>query len=263
MAMIVLLALVVIAQGPVAWEGTTSQNRPLSFTVADGAVTSLSLDWTLPLDRICALPGEAIGIKEAGARESMRFFPNSPGNEPLKVTGGAFSVTRTLSGPPASVKGILSGRIVSPGEASGTLALSSEDCQAAVTLTWRAAPKPSDAAAAPTGPRIDSMKRTKVFQSSGGSSLRAVSDADDVVLVLKLGGVSVEEFQRVARDAVYVMAGDRKCRPGIATSGVINGEPTILLAIVVPKSILEMRLFVGTHPAVTFKASPAVSESER
>jgi len=244
----------------VVWEGRTSQDKQLSFTIANGAVTKVSLDWVLPLGRMCATPGSPVGITQTGGQNNMFFYANSPGNESPQVTAGAFRLTRELSGPPARVKMVLTGRLSSGNEASGTLALSSEDCQGSATLTWTAK-RQGAAAAAPTGLGVASVKRTKEYESGGGS-VRPTNE-EDVVLVLTLAGISVDDFRKADRDTIYVMAGERQCRPSMATSGIVNGKPIVQLAVVVPRSVLAMRLFVGAYPPVPFKAPVAVTESDR
>ena len=59
------------------WSGTTSQDKKISFTVADGLLRKLSLEWRLPLDQVCATAlGSPIVMTAVGGSES--FFWSSP-----------------------------------------------------------------------------------------------------------------------------------------------------------------------------------------
>lgn len=160
----------------VTWEGSTSQNRPLSFAVADGALASLSLDWVLPLEDGCATPGAAIGLKETGARETVFFYSNSPGNEPPRIASDGFTLTRILTGPPARVTGVITGRFDSPNEAQGTLILTSEGCRGTAKLNWTATRKNTNAPASNTSPASSAAPLVSgQLLDSGG---RPVREAD-------------------------------------------------------------------------------------
>ncbi len=107
---------------------------------------------------------------------------------------------------------------------------------------------------------VASAKRGKVFTSFGGQQLSPTKAADDVVLLLEVAGLTPEQFQKIDRDKVYVLAGERKCVPGIASSGVINGLPQIKLAIIVPRNLLDLQLVVGDLQPVKFKAQAEIVE---
>jgi len=115
--------------------------------------------------------------------------------------------------------------------------------------------------AQPTGGeslRVASAKRAREYRNFGGRSLTAADAARDVVLVLELADVTIDEFQKLGRDDLYVMAGSRRCNPSIALSGVIDGKPQILVAVIVPRDVLKLVLFAGPGRSVTFTAPAAI-----
>lgn len=107
---------------------------------------------------------------------------------------------------------------------------------------------------------VASAKRGNVFTSFSGQQLKATNPTEDVVLLLGVAGLTPDEFQKIDRDKVYVLAGDRKCVPNVASSGVINDRPEIKLGIIVPKNVLDLQLVVGDFPPVKFKAPAEIVE---
>lgn len=116
--------------------------------------------------------------------------------------------------------------------------------------------------------KVHSAKRGEVY-SSFGSSLAPTNRATDAILLLDIDGISVEQFQGLAKDTVFVMAGERKCIPGIMTSGSTqpvdaDGKPTgpvkheRLIAVVVPRDVLDFTLHVG-GAQVPFKADRSIA----
>jgi len=119
---------------------------------------------------------------------------------------------------------------------------------------------PADAAVQTAGRvTVISAKRAKAY-ASPTRQIKARNEMEDVVLVLRVGGLSKEDFQKVERDRVYVMAGEEKLGPNIVATGVVEGKDEMLLVIVGPKATLDMTLFVGDYPRVAFKAEEAVAD---
>ena len=116
------------------------------------------------------------------------------------------------------------------------------------------------AAVAQTSPlKVISAKRAKAY-STPTREIKARNEMEDVVLVLRLGGLSREEFQKIAPDQVYAMAGEEKLGPNVLATGVVEGKGEMLLVMVGPKALLDMTLFVGTFPKIAFKAEEAIAD---
>jgi hypothetical protein len=107
---------------------------------------------------------------------------------------------------------------------------------------------------------VISSKRAKAY-SSPNREIRARDEAADVVLVLRVGGLSRDDFRMIAQDAIYVMAGDEKLPPSIVATAVIDGKAQLLIVLVGPKATLDMTLFLGAYPRVAFKAETVIAES--
>lgn len=115
--------------------------------------------------------------------------------------------------------------------------------------------------------RVKFAKRTEWYHEFQ-SELRANFPEKDVVLVLTLGGITPEEFQKVSAKqpsegigSMYMQAGDVKRAFNIARSGTINGKPKIMLATTVPRSAAEVRIMMGDiAPAVVRLTGPIVPE---
>ena len=119
---------------------------------------------------------------------------------------------------------------------------------------------PADAARQTAGGMtVIAAKRAKAF-SSPTRQIKPRNDMEDVVLVLRVGGLSRDDFRKVERDKVYVMSGENKIAPTIVAAGVIDGKEEILLVLVGPKATLDMTLFVGDYPSVAFKAEEAIAD---
>ena len=104
--------------------------------------------------------------------------------------------------------------------------------------------------------KVLSAKRAQSY--TAGQELTPTNPKEDVVLVLEIGGISTEEFQKIDRKKLYLMAGERRCIFQVASSGTINGKPQIKLATIVPRQGLEFKLFAGDYPPRTFKAEEKV-----
>jgi len=121
--------------------------------------------------------------------------------------------------------------------------------------------------------KVAAVKRGEQY-SKFGSELSPSDSRADVVLLLEIDGISVEQFQntqQTAKDTIFVMAGERKCVPGIMTSGSTQpidatGKPTgpvkenRLLVVVVPRSVLTFTLHFGGSQ-VSVRAPQAIAST--
>lgn len=121
------------------------------------------------------------------------------------------------------------------------------------------APAAVDAGQTAGGFTVLGAQRSKQFVSPT-RQIRARNEMEDVVLQLRVGGISREDFQKIDRDTVYVMSGDQKLPPTIVATGVIDGKEEILLISVVPRATLGMTLHIGSYAPVPFKADEKVLE---
>ena len=121
----------------------------------------------------------------------------------------------------------------------------------------------SAAAQQTAGPlTVISARRGNAF-SSPTRKIQARDETADVVLALRVSGLSREEFLKVDQSAIYVMAGDEKLPPNIVATGVVDGKAELLVVCVGPRGTLEMTLVLGTYPRVAFKAEEEVAEELR
>lgn len=119
---------------------------------------------------------------------------------------------------------------------------------------------PADAAAQTAGGMtVISAKRAKAY-ASPTRQIKARNETEDVVLVLRVGGIPKDAFQKIDRDTIYVMAGEEKLVPNIVASGIVEGKDEVLIVTVGPKALLDMTVFVGDYPRVAFKAEEVVSD---
>ena len=109
------------------------------------------------------------------------------------------------------------------------------------------------------GVTVIAAKRAKAY-SSPTRQIKARNEMEDVVIVLRVGGKSRDDFQKVDRDKIYVMAGDEKLSPNVVASGVVDGKDEVLIVVVGPKAMLDMTLFFGDYPRVAFTAEENISD---
>lgn len=116
--------------------------------------------------------------------------------------------------------------------------------------------------------KILSAKRGESYASSplpGASTLQPKHPRVDAVLVVELGGISSDEFDRIRKaKAPYLQAGAQRYGFSITNSGWTldtdaQGNPTsqerkyeIKLAAVVPRQTLNFTLVVGDYPPLDF-----------
>jgi hypothetical protein len=105
--------------------------------------------------------------------------------------------------------------------------------------------------------RILSAKRAKKYVSMG-NELKPKDPKKDVVLVVEIAGISGDDFKKIERDSVYVMAGERRCPVMVSGTGVFAGKGDVQLVLIVPQETTELRLVVGDYPPKAFKAEEKV-----
>lgn len=133
-------------------------------------------------------------------------------------------------------------------------------------LCWAAAswmPLPAVQAQQPTNVlRVVSAKRTNAYWTRTGT-IRARDAAEDVVLVLRVQGLSRAEFRRLPPDEVRVLAGEEQLPPNVVATGVVENAPELVVVVVGPRSRLDMALVLGTYGSLAFRAEETVSEEIR
>ena len=112
---------------------------------------------------------------------------------------------------------------------------------------------------AATGMTLISAKRGNAY-SSPTRQIKARNLAEDAVLVLRLGGIPKEAFQKIDRETIYIMAGEEKIGANIVASGIVDGKDEVLIVAVGPRAMLEMTLFIGDYPRLAFKADEAIAD---
>lgn len=88
--------------------------------------------------------------------------------------------------------------------------------------------------------------------------LTPVSNDSSIVLDLKINGISIDEFNNVDKDSIYIIAGENRFQPFITRSGIVGGEKTIRFAFIVPVDVLELTLYIGSYPPKTFKVKEKI-----
>lgn len=104
-----------------------------------------------------------------------------------------------------------------------------------------------------------SAKRAKAY-SSPTRQIKARNEKEDVVIVLRVGGIPKEAFQSIDRDTIYVMAGEEKLGPNVVASGIVDGKDEVLIVAVGPLALRDMTLFIGNYPKLAFTAEEAVAD---
>jgi hypothetical protein len=126
-----------------------------------------------------------------------------------------------------------------------------------VALVYAAVPVSTQQATNPI--TVISAKRGKAF-ASPTRQIKVRNEQTDAIIMLRIGGLSREEFVKIDGESIYVMAGEEKLPPNVIATGVIDGKAELLMVVVGPKDMLDMFLHIGTYPRVAFKAEEAVEE---
>jgi hypothetical protein len=106
---------------------------------------------------------------------------------------------------------------------------------------------------------VISARRTKSY-ASPGRGIRARDEAVDVVIVLRVGGLSREQFRQIDQDSIYIKAANENLPPSIVGTTVVDGKAQLLVVTVGPKATLDMSLHAGAYPEVPFKMEVQISE---
>lgn len=115
-----------------------------------------------------------------------------------------------------------------------------------------------------TSIKVVAAQRTKEY-STGTRSVTPKGLEDNVLLVLRIEGISINKFNELAdEDKIYVINNDNQYKPSIretsqkVTIGDKTISPWILCVFSIPENILEMELVVGDYPPVEFKAEKEI-----
>jgi hypothetical protein len=85
----------------------------------------------------------------------------------------------------------------------------------------------------------------------------------DTFLILKIKGISSDEFEKIEKDDIYVMVEERRWTPSITQirrDKLTEKTLYIILGIVVPKDVLEFTLYLGDHTPEIFKAEEKIHD---
>lgn len=106
---------------------------------------------------------------------------------------------------------------------------------------------------------VISAQRAKAF-ASPTRQIKVRNEQTDAIIMLRIGGLSREEFAKIDSDSIYVMAGEEKLPPNVLATGLIEGKVELLMVVVGPKDMLDMYLHLGTYPRVAFKAEEKIAD---
>lgn len=117
---------------------------------------------------------------------------------------------------------------------------------------------------------VASAKRVEKFTDPASTTDVTPADANEVVLIIDLGGISLEEFQAVPREQIAVSAAERRFEPRLTLSRdwfMVDGDNRPVggvqeerrIVVVVPRDVLDFTLQFGKRSAVMFKADPNIT----
>ena len=106
---------------------------------------------------------------------------------------------------------------------------------------------------------IVSAKRTKQF-ARPNQTVSARDEAVDVVVAVRIRGISREDFLKTDDETVYVMAGAERLPPAFVAAGRVDGVFEVLVVFVGPRSIRDMTLHYGTFPQAAFTAEEEIAD---
>src|SRR5438874_10403080 len=79
--------------------------------------------------------------------------------------------------------------------------------------------------------KVIAAKRGKSYVGPS-RTIAARDEVNDVVIMVRVGGLSREEFQKLDRESIYIMAGTEKLPPNVIATGVVEGKGELLLVVV-------------------------------
>ena len=120
----------------------------------------------------------------------------------------------------------------------------------------------TDAQQAANQATIIAARRGEAY-SNPQTKIEARDKTADVVLMLRVGGLTAEQFRKIDRDELYVLAGDERLPPNVVASGVVDGKSELLIVCVGPRAMRTMTLVLGTYPRVRFTAEEAIAAELR
>jgi hypothetical protein len=107
-----------------------------------------------------------------------------------------------------------------------------------------------------------SAQRSKSYQTASGEIMPR-DQAADVVIVVRVGGLTRDEFRQIRQDSISVMSGDEQLPPSVLLTGVVDGKAELKAVFVGPKATLDMRLVLGSYPPLAFTAEQAIVDQLR
>lgn len=95
--------------------------------------------------------------------------------------------------------------------------------------------------------------------SNPNTKIEARDKAADVVIMIRVGGLTHDEFRKIARDDIYILAGEEKLPPNVLAFGVVKGQDEMLLVVVGPRAMRGMSLVMGKFRPVPFTADETIA----
>lgn len=109
---------------------------------------------------------------------------------------------------------------------------------------------------------VVSAQRSKSYGDLS-REIRPRDEAADVVIVVRVTGLTRDEFRKVSQGALNLVAGDEELPASLILNGVIEGKAELKAVFVGPKAIREMRLVLGDYPPVRFTAEEMIADNLR
>lgn len=112
--------------------------------------------------------------------------------------------------------------------------------------------------------KIISAHRTQKFVQTTLDTLVVQEPEKDVILVLKIGGISIEEFRGISdKKQVYITVSERRFNPDVTMSSTRDGKPWTVLLFSMPKEIMSMEFVFGDYAPIKFNVKKEISEEIR
>ncbi len=114
------------------------------------------------------------------------------------------------------------------------------------------------------GLKVTSALRAERYKAVGQAELTASNPQDHLLLVVDLDGLTMQEFDALPREKVYLAAGDQRFKlQNVQSSMIVDSAGkvaggSVLLVASVPRSALHFTLYLGDRPPLAFDADPAI-----
>lgn len=121
------------------------------------------------------------------------------------------------------------------------------------------------AAGAPQVPgslTIISAQRAKSY-ATPASEYKPRDEVADVVIVVRVAGLSRDDFRKIRQDTISLAVGEEKLPPSLVLTGVVDERAELKAVFIGPKAPLAMALAMGDYAPVTFTAEEAIAEQLR